>query len=159
MQIVNVRGRLPSDMPNIVYCGRSNGQWQGGPLANPFVIGKDGNRDAVIEKYRRWMWGHIQAGDTAVLGALRALRGDSVLGCWCAPERCHCEVIIRAADWLLTQDLEQDADEITERAEAEAEIRAAAGVPINVPVVTCRRCGTSYVSTQEFCLVCDHSPS
>lgn len=37
-----------------VYVGRPS------VLGNPFVIGKDGDRPAVIFKYRRWLWTELQ---------------------------------------------------------------------------------------------------
>jgi hypothetical protein len=77
-----------------VYVGRPSA------LGNPFVIGRDGDRDAVIEKYRRWLWGKIKQRDPAVMQALGQLGEDSVLICWCAPAPCHGDVIVRAVGWL-----------------------------------------------------------
>lgn len=102
MKIVNVRG-VSIAAKNITYCGRPTGEWPGSPLANPFVIGRDGNRDEVIDKYRHWLWAKIQAKDPEVMAALDRLHEDSVLGCWCHPEKCHCEIIEKAWRWLQTQ--------------------------------------------------------
>jgi SH3-like domain-containing protein len=49
---------------------------------NPFVIGKDGTRAQVIEKYRAWITAPEQAHMVEL--AKRDLRGKT-LGCWCAP--------------------------------------------------------------------------
>jgi hypothetical protein len=54
---------------------------------NPFVIGRDGSRDDVIAKYRTWV---VQ--QPALMAALHELRGKNLV-CWCAPERCHAEVL------------------------------------------------------------------
>lgn len=64
---------------------------------NPFVMGRDGDRDAVCDKHRAWLWGEIRAG-RITLEALAALRGKR-LGCHCAPLRCHADTLSAAAEW------------------------------------------------------------
>ncbi|MEU6190780.1 DUF4326 domain-containing protein [Nocardia sp. NPDC047038] len=52
---------------------------------NPFVLGRDGNRDDVLAAHAR----HL-ADQPDLLARLR--RGElarRVLGCWCAPKPCH----------------------------------------------------------------------
>ena len=39
-----------------IYIGRKGYGLNGSVLANKFVIGKDGSREDVIEKYRQWLW-------------------------------------------------------------------------------------------------------
>lgn len=68
-----------------VYIGRPS-KW-----GNPFEIGKDGNREEVIEKYRNWI-----ETQPHLLLALHELKGK-VLGCWCAPNACHGEVLVEYA--------------------------------------------------------------
>ncbi len=73
-----------------VYIGR------GGPWGNPFEIGRDGTRAEVIAKYRVWI-----TSDDRVAVALRAnlhLLKGKVLGCFCAPRRCHGDVLAELAD-------------------------------------------------------------
>ena len=75
-----------------VYIGRGS-KW-----GNPFVIGADGNRDEVIEKYRQYLLHNEKLGkdipdNTELLKALPELRGK-VLGCWCRPKACHGDVLI-----------------------------------------------------------------
>ena len=79
-----------------VYCGR------GSPLGNPFVLGKDGNRDQVCDKYAAWFKEQLQVssygGNDAFADLLHlitrnARSGDVMLECFCAPRRCHCETI------------------------------------------------------------------
>jgi hypothetical protein len=72
--------------PHDVYIGRPS-KW-----GNPFVIGRDGTRPQVIERYERWL-----LGQPALLAALPELTGKT-LGCWCAPQACHCDVLARLAD-------------------------------------------------------------
>ncbi len=103
MQIVNVATLYESDVDRAVadgvcYVGRPS------VLGNPFVIGRDGNREQVVEKYRAWLWERLQHQDGLVLKTLRALTADSVLGCWCAPQGCHAAVIERAWRWLQAED-------------------------------------------------------
>ncbi len=65
-----------------VYIGRSS-KW-----GNPFIIGKDGSREEVIQKYDVWL-------DTQpeLLAALSELK-NKVLGCWCHPKACHGDVLV-----------------------------------------------------------------
>ncbi len=57
---------------------------------NPFIIGRDGTRDDVVAAYR----GHLAA-NPDLLERLPELRGRA-LGCWCAPARCHGDVLAEA---------------------------------------------------------------
>ena len=61
-------------------------------MGNPFVIGRDGTRDEVIAKYRAWI---VQ--QSPLVAALHELRGKHLV-CWCAPARCHAEVLIELAN-------------------------------------------------------------
>lgn len=58
---------------------------------NPFVLGPDGDRDTVIRRYGEEHLPH----QLALLSALGELRGKA-LGCWCAPARCHGDVLAEA---------------------------------------------------------------
>ena len=79
--------------PGAIYIGR------GSPLGNPFVIGRDGDRDEVIHRYRNWFAMKVKSQDSVVMAELRRLyrihrdAGDLVLGCFCAPQACHGDVI------------------------------------------------------------------
>jgi hypothetical protein len=75
------------------YVGR------GSVLGNRFVIGRDGSREEVIEKYRRWLFDELVRGTWKVQKELEMLVADSVIGCWCFPKRCHGEVIERCWGW------------------------------------------------------------
>lgn len=69
-----------------IYVGRPS-KW-----GNPFEIGDDGDRETVINKYRDWILTQPH-----LLVALPELKGK-VLGCWCAPESCHAEVLVEMAN-------------------------------------------------------------
>jgi len=59
---------------------------------NPFIIGRDGTREQVIEKYRRWLLTQKQ-----LLAKIHTLKGK-VLGCWCKPAACHGDILARLAE-------------------------------------------------------------
>ena len=56
---------------------------------NPFHIGRDGNREQVIEKYEI----HLRRRPD-LLAALPELAGKR-LGCHCKPEACHGDVLVK----------------------------------------------------------------
>ena len=68
-----------------IYVGRPS-KW-----GNPFVIGKDGNREEVISKYRDWIT------KQEVFKDIEELRGK-VLACWCHPLACHADVLAELAN-------------------------------------------------------------
>jgi len=70
-----------------VYVGRPS-KW-----GNPFILGCDGDREAVIAKFRA----HILARPVLLEECRRELRGK-VLGCWCAPKPCHADVLVELAN-------------------------------------------------------------
>lgn len=59
---------------------------------NPFHVGKDGDRDEVIRKYREWVTKQPE-----LMEDIPKLQGKR-LGCWCAPEACHGDVLVELAD-------------------------------------------------------------
>lgn len=76
------------------YIGR------GSPLGNPYVIGKDGTRDEVIEKYKFYINNKILEKDKIVCDELNkiyktAKSYDVTLECFCKGfnESCHGDVI------------------------------------------------------------------
>jgi Domain of unknown function (DUF4326) len=81
--------------PLVVHCKRSRYDiyiGRGSKWGNPFRIGEDGTREQVIDLYEQWLLDQPN-----LLAALGELTGQ-VLGCWCAPYRCHGEVLaVRAA--------------------------------------------------------------
>jgi Domain of unknown function (DUF4326) len=78
--------QLRGTVANSVYIGRPS-MW-----GNPFVIGKDGSRTDVIAKYERWLIQQLR-----LLVQLDRLRGRHLV-CWCAPQPCHGDVLLRLAN-------------------------------------------------------------
>jgi hypothetical protein len=69
-----------------VYIGRGS-KW-----GNPFRIGPDGDRGAVIARYERWL-----ADQRHLLRALDELCGRDLV-CFCAPRLCHGDLLLRLAN-------------------------------------------------------------
>lgn len=59
---------------------------------NPFVLDEDGDREQVIGKYAAFYFPH----KPQLIAEVGKLKGKA-LGCWCAPERCHGDVLAAAA--------------------------------------------------------------
>ena len=70
-----------------VYIGR------GSVYGNPYVIGKHGTREEVIDKYRKDLKDCLD--DPETQEALLALDGKDLV-CFCAPKPCHGDVLIDA---------------------------------------------------------------
>ncbi len=68
-----------------VYIGRGS-KW-----GNPFILGKDGDRDEVCDKYEEWFWKQDICND------ISELKGK-ILGCFCKPKRCHGDFLARIAN-------------------------------------------------------------
>ena len=83
-----------------VYIGRPTvgSPWRYG---NPFVIGEDGDREQVIQKFKDWIYdgrtfGNKDATDGRrnwILANLWLLKGKR-LGCFCHPKACHGNVYV-----------------------------------------------------------------
>ena len=72
--------------PYDIYIGRPS-KW-----GNPYMLGRDGTREEVIQKYREWL---MQQPD--LLSDLLQLKGKT-LGCWCKPQACHGDIIVELID-------------------------------------------------------------
>jgi len=71
-----------------VYIGRPS-IW-----GNPFEVGKHGNREEVIEKYRQYVL------DNALLMSQIMELDGMVLGCWCRPKACHGDVLMEIIEQI-----------------------------------------------------------
>lgn len=60
---------------------------------NPFHIGKDGTREEVIQKYRKWI-----VTQPILIASLEQLRGKK-LGCVCKPENCHGDILVELIEY------------------------------------------------------------
>ncbi len=56
---------------------------------NFFIIGIDGDRDEVCDKYEAWFFTQPQ-----LIADLPELVGK-VIGCWCKPKRCHGDFLVK----------------------------------------------------------------
>lgn len=92
---------------------RGHNQWQFG---NPWVIGRHGTRDQVIEKYKKWLTtgetdGNIDATPERrewILNNLHLLDGQ-ILGCFCnEDENCHGDVLIELFDDMMAEQFENE---------------------------------------------------
>jgi hypothetical protein len=128
MKVIKLRrGVKPA---GVLYCGRAYDGWPASPVANPCSArrkpcpacgathysadGRVARAGESVECYRRWLFGRIQAGDRGVIGFLKAVPKDAVLGCWCLDAadartvtECHTGVVARAAEWLQRKSREQ----------------------------------------------------
>ena len=66
-----------------VYIGRGS-KW-----GNPFRIGRDGTREDVIIKYRKYI-----RSQPHLIAALHELKGRR-LGCYCSPLACHGDILVK----------------------------------------------------------------
>ena len=86
-----------------VYIGRANPskQLQGSPLGNPFRLIEAGGtytRDQSVDAYAVWLRQQLAARNPAVCAEMNRLYklakdGDLALWCYCAPKRCHGDVV------------------------------------------------------------------
>ena len=70
-----------------IYVGRPT-EW-----GNPFVIGRDGTREEVVEKFEAYAHQVLKQKSNW----LDLLKGKD-LACWCVPEACHANILLRLAN-------------------------------------------------------------
>lgn len=69
-----------------IYIGRPS-RW-----GNPYVIGRDGTREEVIEKYRDYIKRQGMIADIK-----HSLKGKDLV-CWCKPAACHGDILLEIAN-------------------------------------------------------------
>jgi len=84
--VVNIRSFAGVKQGCDVYIGRPS-KW-----GNPFLINAVCDRDAAVDRYAEWI--KTQPGLMACIPELK----DKRLGCYCAPLRCHGDVLAALAD-------------------------------------------------------------
>lgn len=94
-KVINIKRTNYKVPDGAVYVGRDAPRFglKGSKWGNPFVIGRDGDRDEVIAKYAHWLDGMMHNG----ILDLDELQGKDLV-CWCAPEKCHADVLIELAN-------------------------------------------------------------
>jgi hypothetical protein len=80
--------------PDDVYIGRGVTRAWANRVPGLIVVG---SVEEAIATYRRTLWEEIRSG-WLTLERLATLHGKT-LGCWCAPDPCHGEVLELAAGW------------------------------------------------------------
>ncbi|PNX45996.1 MAG: hypothetical protein BV459_07355 [Thermoplasmata archaeon M11B2D] len=79
-----VLNKNTDDIPaDAVYIGRPS------KFGNPYVIGRDGTRKEVVEKYRMYLLSNQQL----VIMAKLELKGKDLV-CHCSPQLCHGHVLL-----------------------------------------------------------------
>lgn len=91
-RILNKTHDVISD--DAVYIGRPS-KW-----GNPFIIGKDGTRKEVIEKYKRYILSNKNLYDD-----IKKELFSKDLVCWCSPKQCHGDVLIEIANSINLESL------------------------------------------------------
>jgi hypothetical protein len=79
--------------PYDVYIGRGS-KW-----GNPFIIGKDGSREDVVEKFRAY-FAELRRGTKITDRDIADLLGLR-LGCFCKPRPCHGDVIVEELEKII----------------------------------------------------------
>lgn len=100
MNVVNKRTHTPTTKD--VYIGRPS------VLGNPFshlsgtlAEHRVATRDEAIKAYTQWLVDKVKVErDPLILAALRAIPEDAHLVCWCKPQSCHGDIIVKACAWL-----------------------------------------------------------
>lgn len=86
-KVLSKRSASAIELRHAVYVGRPS------PFGNPFVIGRDGNREEVIKKFRAWL-----LSQPALITRVQSeLRGKDLV-CWCSPLACHADVLLEVAN-------------------------------------------------------------
>jgi hypothetical protein len=89
---MKVYNKRTDEIPDgAVYVGRPS-KW-----GNPYAIGRQGNRQEVIFKYREWIQTMVSLGKRD----LSELRGKDLV-CWCKPLPCHADVLLELANREVT---------------------------------------------------------
>ena len=86
-QVLNARDVGTKNTDTQVYIGRPS-KW-----GNIFIIGRDGSREEVIEKYMDWF-----INQQHLINALHELKGKNLI-CWCSPNHsCHGDFLLEVAN-------------------------------------------------------------
>lgn len=95
--VASMRSARRGGHPNLIAWARRNGLFvcidRQTDWGNPFIIGPDGDRDTVIDRYDNEYFPNQEK----LHARLHELR-QKVLGCWCAPEPCHGDTLALCAD-------------------------------------------------------------
>jgi hypothetical protein len=76
----------------VVYIDNQRFPKYSSKFANPFKIGKNGNREEVIDKYKKYIIELLDK-NQIMRQELLEMEGKN-LGCWCHPEPCHGNILL-----------------------------------------------------------------
>lgn len=85
-QVLNANDVGTQENKSRVYVARPS-KW-----GNPYFIGPDGTRAEVIAKYADYI-----VRQPELMASLHELRGRDLI-CFCVPEQCHAEILLRLAN-------------------------------------------------------------
>lgn len=91
-RVINRRDVPFTSTVSTIYIGRPS------IFGNPFLLGRDGTRSQVIEKYEVYVRDRIEK-DAKFREAVKSLCGK-VLSCYCKPLACHGDVLATIAEEL-----------------------------------------------------------
>lgn len=100
--LINYKDHSTEPRNQWIYIGRKHPAFESESLlANPFIIGKDGDRKTVLTKYREWLFDRLANKDYAIWAGLLAIKETDTLVCFCSPEPCHGDIILKAWHWII----------------------------------------------------------
>lgn len=99
MSVINLKGRRSKCLEKgEIYIGRriNMGGWHlhDSDFANPFKIGRDGERDQVLELYEKHLLDNNFIKNLFNL-ILKENRVDFTFACWCKPDPCHGDILLK----------------------------------------------------------------
>ncbi len=102
--MVNVRRGGPhrhlvpwlADQALLSYVGHAGPRhsWPASDFANPFVRQARNDREGMVRRYADWLVQQPELLDRIRVGELTG----RALGCWCAPQTCHADVLAARAE-------------------------------------------------------------
>lgn len=109
IQIINLYKATKEEVEDSYYVGRNDDYYAERyhfaysipALANPYIVGKHGQRGECVELYRKFLAREIKGNNRQIIDALLQIPDDAKLACFCAPAKCHAEIIVRARQWLI----------------------------------------------------------
>lgn len=84
--VVNIR----SERASIAICRPTR-------LGNPIILRREEDRDDVLAEFAAWWYAEEQRPLREY--ALKYIPNDAALGCYCAPKRCHGDIIAGYLNW------------------------------------------------------------
>ena len=79
----------------VVFIGKERFPKKASQWANPFTVKKEG-RDKCLEMYECWVRKKIEKEGKDEIKKLK----NKVLGCWCCPEKCHGDILVKIINEL-----------------------------------------------------------